>query len=213
MATKNEARPAERGPENLAAKLVTVRSRVSHVAKNGTHGQGFAFARWGDVLIAVRGHLDELGVHLHLSVANVEPLGGGNLLVTLDYSWVDVETGETADGRWAGVGWDKSGDKAIYKAFSGALKYLVLDTFMIPTGDDPEAGSQAEDQPAPAERDGAPRIPRDRAESIVRAAKSAGLDETAFKALLADVVGHTKVAGLNVDEAETVEARIAAEAA
>ena len=33
------------------------------------------------------------------------------------------------------------GDKAGYKAFTGALKYYLADTFMVATGDDPEKES------------------------------------------------------------------------
>lgn len=36
-----------------------------------------------------------------------------------------------------GEGMD-TGDKAIYKAITGAQKYVLMKTFLIPTGDDPE---------------------------------------------------------------------------
>lgn len=52
----------------------------------------------------------------------------------------DVETGFYEDTRITGEGIDK-GDKAGYKAYTGALKYYLADTFMVATGDDPEKES------------------------------------------------------------------------
>lgn len=192
------------GPASIPARLAEIRSRVSHVAKDSRneHHQ-YDYASWGNVLSTVRGHLDDLGLFLHLSVQDVETITpAGNVLVTLKYAWVCTTTGERLEGVWAGVGYDKAGDKAIYKAYSGGLKYLILDTFLIPTGDDPEAGPQAEE----ARRSAAvPRIPRERAERIVEAAKSAGLGKTHVEAKLAEV-GARRVVDLTVDQAEAVEA-------
>lgn len=52
----------------------------------------------------------------------------------------DIDTGffETTDITGEGI--DK-GDKAGYKAYTGALKYYLADTFMVATGDDPEKES------------------------------------------------------------------------
>lgn len=52
----------------------------------------------------------------------------------------DIDTGfyETTDITGEGI--DK-GDKAGYKAYTGALKYFLADKFMVATGDDPETES------------------------------------------------------------------------
>ncbi len=52
----------------------------------------------------------------------------------------DCETGFYEDTHITGEGIDK-GDKAGYKAYTGALKYYLADTFMVATGDDPEKES------------------------------------------------------------------------
>lgn len=52
----------------------------------------------------------------------------------------DVETGFYESTVITGEGIDK-GDKAGYKAYTGALKYYLADTFMVATGDDPEKES------------------------------------------------------------------------
>ena len=58
----------------------------------------------------------------------------------LDFWLFDIETGFFESTTITGEGTDK-GDKAGYKAYTGALKYYFADTFIVPTGDDPEKES------------------------------------------------------------------------
>ena len=58
----------------------------------------------------------------------------------LMFSLFDAETGFYEETVITGEGIDK-GDKAGYKAYTGALKYYLADTFMVATGDDPEKDS------------------------------------------------------------------------
>ena len=53
------------------------------------------------------------------------------------YTFIDVDTAEEITVKTAGEGLD-SGDKAPYKAMTGALKYALLQSFLLATGDDPE---------------------------------------------------------------------------
>lgn len=53
------------------------------------------------------------------------------------YRFYDVESGEMVEGPFVGTGEDKL-DKGTYKAITGAIKYILTTTFLIPTGDDPE---------------------------------------------------------------------------
>jgi hypothetical protein len=52
----------------------------------------------------------------------------------------DIDTGFYEVTTITGEGIDK-GDKAGYKAYTGALKYYLANTFMVATGDDPEKES------------------------------------------------------------------------
>ena len=61
----------------------------------------------------------------------------------LEFSLFDCETGFYEKTVITGEGIDK-GDKAGYKAYTGALKYYLADTFMVATGDDPEEESPNE---------------------------------------------------------------------
>lgn len=58
----------------------------------------------------------------------------------IKFTLFDVETGFYEETIITGEGMDK-GDKAGYKAYTGALKYFLADTFMVATGDDPEKES------------------------------------------------------------------------
>ena len=58
----------------------------------------------------------------------------------LTFILTDVDTGFYEETTITGEGIDK-GDKAGYKAYTGALKYYLANTFMVATGDDPEKES------------------------------------------------------------------------
>ena len=64
--------------------------------------------------------------------------------IRVKFAIADIDTGEQIEGVLYGRGVDPL-DKGIYKALTGALKYYLTTTFLIPTGDDPEA----EDSDAP----------------------------------------------------------------
>ena len=58
-------------------------------------------------------------------------------VVTLACTLVDIETGYTETSRHTGEGLDR-GDKAGYKATTGAIKKFLSSTFLVATKDDPE---------------------------------------------------------------------------
>jgi hypothetical protein len=57
--------------------------------------------------------------------------------VVMAYTFSDVNSGEEIVAKVAGQGLD-TGDKAPCKAMTGALKYALLQSFLLATGDDPE---------------------------------------------------------------------------
>ena len=87
----------------------------------------------------------KVGLELTVSVESVErftcegkqPTGR---LVALSVKLSDCETGFYEESKVYGEGLDK-GDKALYKAYTGAIKYYLADTFLVATGDDPEVDS------------------------------------------------------------------------
>ena len=58
--------------------------------------------------------------------------------ISLRYRFVDVDTGAYEEAELQGSG-TASDEKSIYKALTGCLKYIFHLSFVIPTGDDPEA--------------------------------------------------------------------------
>lgn len=63
--------------------------------------------------------------------------------VNVKYKIVDVDTGEFEYAVSSGTGVDTQ-DKGVGKAMTYAYKYLLLRTFAIPTGEDPDKVSSAE---------------------------------------------------------------------
>ena len=61
----------------------------------------------------------------------------------LEFELMDIDTGFGETTIITGEGIDK-GDKAGYKAYTGALKYFLANTFMVATGDDPESESPSQ---------------------------------------------------------------------
>lgn len=74
----------------------------------------------------------------------------------LQFTLFDIDTGFGEDTVITGEGIDK-GDKAGYKAYKGALKYFLANTFMVATGDDPERESPEVQMNNRAERKATPK--------------------------------------------------------
>ena len=74
----------------------------------------------------------------------------------LQFTLFDIDTGFGEDTVITGEGIDK-GDKAGYKAYTGALKYFLANTFMVATGDDPERESPEVQMNNRAERKATPK--------------------------------------------------------
>ncbi len=61
-------------------------------------------------------------------------------IATLQFTLTDTETGFYEESIIRGEGLDR-GDKAGYKAYTGAIKYYLANTFLVATGDDVEQES------------------------------------------------------------------------
>lgn len=85
------------------------------------------------------------GLELKFSEISYETFEGtgknaNGRLAKLEFDLIDIESGFSETTTITGEGMDK-GDKAGYKAYTGALKYYLADTFMVATGDDAEKES------------------------------------------------------------------------
>lgn len=91
-----------------------------------------------------------------------------HVVCDFEFKFVCAETGESETSLWSGEAMD-SGDKSISKAVAQATKTFLLKTFLISTGDDPDAHSLGQEsngqkrqpaQKAPPTQSAAPAQPK-----------------------------------------------------
>jgi hypothetical protein len=141
-------------PRNLAKKLVEIMAAVKRIPKNGWNEfHKYHYAMEADIVEALRDELAQRNVLLLPAITgrSREAVGEKGQVVThieMEFTFIDADTGEAITRPWLGAGADKE-DKGAYKAMTGGEKTFLLKTFMIPTGDDPEA-EEVQQKPKPA---------------------------------------------------------------
>ena len=131
--------------EKIAAALHSVMSKVGYVQKLGENKfHNYKYAGEGDLLKVLRPAMIEAGLMLIPSIQSVTATDeNGNTNVLISYTLVHKDGDVWPEKIMAaGCGGDKNkggvGDKGLYKALTGANKYLLFKLFQIETGDDPE---------------------------------------------------------------------------
>ena len=138
--------------------------------------------------------------------------------VTVDGTFIDGDTGEVMPiATFVGTGAD-TGDKGVFKAMTGAEKYLLLKAFLISTGDDPEGDEKVDkEEAALSAADGPVRVSRGKqagvqrggkssiitmtqVNSIARLARDAGLDADGVIAVVSKIVGGEPADGQSLRE-------------
>lgn len=131
----------------LVSKLAEVMKQVGRIPKRGENKfHNYKYATEADVSDHVRDALAERKIILIPNVKSYtfrdHVTSGGKkeyiVTVEVEFTFYDGETGEAITFTMVGEGQD-AGDKAAYKAMTGAEKYALMKSLMIPTGDDPEA--------------------------------------------------------------------------
>lgn len=131
----------ERYPVNVIKKLHEVMKRIDRVPKNGYNSfHGYEYVTETDLVEKLRGILADVGLFVRTTILEVAKEMDLSR-VKAQFDVIDVETGEYISEVFWGEGQDK-GDKGFYKAYTGAEKYFLMKTFLIPTGDDPEDDSK-----------------------------------------------------------------------
>jgi hypothetical protein len=125
----------------LHSKIAEVSAAISHVEKKGRNDfHKYDYAQAADVYAAVRDEFSQRGVTVIPAITSVEitEMGKNKMIsAAMEITLTDSESGEQMVVPWHGVGED-TGDKAIYKALTGSLKYFYIQLLSLPTGDDPE---------------------------------------------------------------------------
>lgn len=130
----------------LARKMVAAMGDIEAVTKSGTNQkQGYKYVKAADVANEVRSVLVKHGIAFFFSIESVERWevptnSGGKMLfcqLVVQCTFQDSESGEAFTVQ--GVGWGADSlEKAPYKAITGALKYVLRSSFLIPDEEDPE---------------------------------------------------------------------------
>jgi ERF superfamily len=140
-------------PKTLVQKLAEIVAEIDNVDKRGRNEfQKYAYVKAADVAWLVRKALSARNIYLVADVVEVRnyeiPAKEGHMQavdVKMEFSFHDGDSPDTPPIvlHSYGTGTDK-GDKAVYKAMTGALKYGLRHGFLIPDESDPEADSSVD---------------------------------------------------------------------
>jgi hypothetical protein len=143
---------------SVYTKLHVIQTKVHSVAKNGVNNfQKYSYVTLNDILDAVRPHLAELGLVVFQSTdssdADVQFLDEktyqSKARVQMTTTLVDMEDNSQISVGSVGFSTDKNGDKAAFKAETGARKYGLLKLFALDTAEaEPEDDSEPKARPA-----------------------------------------------------------------
>lgn len=126
-------------PLNLYKKLHKIIKEGVVVGKNGNNTfHKYKYVTEADVTDAVRQKFTENNILLTASLTGVRPGNGPDIVETvMEFTLIDLDNNESQKYIFSGFGQDK-GDKAIYKAYTGAFKYFLMKNLMIGSDADPE---------------------------------------------------------------------------
>jgi len=132
-------------PPSIAAALHAVMASCGYVQKKGKNTfHGYKYAGEGNLLEVLRPAMVEHGLMLIPSGRTFTPIDEHGITnVEVEYTLIHKDGSVWPEKITAfGAGGDKNktgvGDKGLYKALTGANKYLLFKLFQIETGDDPE---------------------------------------------------------------------------
>lgn len=132
--------------KNIITALNKVMDEAKYVQKNAENKfHGYKYASEAALLETLRPAMIKHGLVLIPSVSNASAIDEhGNTLVSVEYTLAHI-SGEVWPDKITAVGCGNDrarngtvGDKGVYKAITGANKYLLFKLFQIETGDDPE---------------------------------------------------------------------------
>ena len=136
--------------KNLAAAMCKVMAEASHVQKTGKNSfHGYNYASDEDLLRVLQPAMVKAGLAMFPSgiTQTDRQLDKGKTCTDVHVEYTIIHSsGESITIQAVGRGIDKE-DKGPYKAMTGALKYALRQTFLVPTGDDPEVHSSAHEEP------------------------------------------------------------------
>lgn len=142
------------GPAGSVHEAINlVMSEVGYAQKTGKNAfHKYSYASEADVINALRPHLVKHDLMVYPHSQNISQDEHGNTHVQVLWT-IHHHPSRTWIHVWsAGSGNDRAkngvvGDKGIYKALTGATKYMLMKTFLLATGDDAEEAHETDSKP------------------------------------------------------------------
>lgn len=172
----------------IYTKLAAVMAAIDGIDKKGKNTeQHYSYVRATDVANVVRKECIKQGILIIPSVVEDEHFiferiaGKPALTVRLKVEFIVQEVEGAGVLSFYGVGYGlDSGDKGVYKAMTGAIKYGLRSLFLVPDETDPENDSGEAREERPVER------------PVARPVNKAGTAATAAQKAKVRAVGHEK---------------------
>lgn len=192
----------------IHAAMAQAMGEIQHVAKSKTNlMQKYQFRGYDDVYLACRAILSKLGIYVTHRILSHEFLtrevkrSNGNAGIDTVFHGLFSVRFTAHDGSFCvtetiGEAVD-SGDKAANKAMSMAMKYALVDTFLIPT-----------EEPRDTENDEADRMTDKQRDQIKGLAKAIGLIGDAFTAAALEACGKADPDTYTKEDAEKLLAAL-----
>jgi len=165
----------DNGLIGLYGKMVKIMAEIPRIPKDG-HNDYFKydFARAGDVSDTIRALMVKYNIAFSISMTSLTPLAlisnkdkkYTKSIAGFDIALIDADTGQRELFHWMNEA-DDEGDKGGNKAATAALKYFLLTTFLIPTGD--EGNEEQEPEQTPQQLAAAAELANDRKRFIASA--------------------------------------------
>jgi hypothetical protein len=151
----------------LATAKLAVMQAVPYCRKHKAEHLNYTFASEADLIAHLRPAMLAKGLSVAPIAVSILEQGRyqttkgallNHVLIAVTFRLTHAPSGESEDCQVLGEASD-AGDKAAPKALTGALKYLLRQTFLIETGDDPDRYASADQEAAPprAAKGAAPR--------------------------------------------------------
>lgn len=202
----------EYNPSVLYAKLARVTQKMKRIRKTGRHPQGYQFATDTDIIEAVSEALADENMAIIPSMVGYQITDGGqtkngqpifHTVCEFEFTFVCADSGVSMTRKWFNEALDSS-DKGFNKTATAALKYFLLKTFLITTGEPDEHESSdvqptARKSPFASQKNGATQdkatTPQNSANSPLNAISDV-FDESTVKEFVAHYIEHIDMAGL-----------------
>lgn len=131
---------------NIGKKILEICEDVCYIKKNGKNTfQHYTYVTEADIVSRIRRSMIKHKLLITPTILDKKTINyitrkekrAFLVSVKVKMTFTDVESGESFFTIGYGEGSDAD-DKGVYKAITGAQKYILMKTFMIETGDDPE---------------------------------------------------------------------------